>query len=268
MKYFPKVPNLFINADEFLNGFLGLNWFPSDSAKRQVDDYEKKVAALLFSLWGTYTSAWIMYEIGVASGKRVDIKPSEFAPDEFKKNASDGDLAAKTGTRDGDYVNASKEGTPGRSCLPETKAERVQGTGKGADAIVAFQPERWSGGIGKAPGNQGPGSAADEILIHELVHASRLVRGYRNSCFGAPRGWTDYEEFVAVVMCNVFSSETGRPLRFGHSGFQALPPAESTSAAFLAKYKDYLDPIKTDHPHLFGALKRAPGIPFNPFALM
>ncbi len=35
-----------------------------------------------------------------------------------------------------------------------------------------------------------------------------------------------------------------------------------------AKFKDYLDPVRSDHPHLFGALKRATGISFNPFALM
>lgn len=265
MKYFPNVQNLFINGDEFLDGFLKLRWLPSDAAKRQVDNYERKVTALLFSLWNTYSSAWIMYEIATATHKRVEIKPPQFSPFD---NASGGDLDAKTGTKDSNYVDASKRGTQGKTCLPEKKSDEVEGTGKGADAIIAFRPERWSGGIPKINGREGPGSAADEILIHELVHASRIVRGVRNSCFGAPRGWNDYEEFVAITLCNVFSSENNRGLRFGHSNFQPLPVEEATSVKFLEKYRYYLAPISSDHPHLFAALNRAPGIPFNPFALM
>jgi hypothetical protein len=151
-------------------------------------------------------------------------------------------------------------------CLPEKKSDRVEGTGKGADTVIAFKPEAW--GAGGVAGNQGPGSAADEILVHELFHTGRYVRGIRNSCFGAPNGWGDHEEFLGVTICNIFSSETKRPLRAYHLGFQALPAALATSAAFLAKFKEYLDPVRSDHPHLFGALKRATGITFNPFALM
>ena len=262
MKYFPNVTNLYINGDDYLKGFLGLDWLPSDHAKKQVDDYEKKVAALLFGLWKTYSSAWILYEIATANPKRVDIVPAEFAPDAFKNNQSGGDTSAKTGTKDNNYVDATKRGEPGKMCLPETKSDRVAGTGSGASAVVAFQPEKWGGA-------EGPGSAADEILIHELVHANRIVRGVRNVCYGAPRDWNDYEEFVAVTLCNVFSSETNRKLRFGHGfGFKELPADQSTSAGFLSKYKSYLEPIKQDHPHLFSALKRSPGIRFNPFALM
>jgi hypothetical protein len=266
MKYFPHVPNLHINADGYLKGFLGLDWFPSDAAKAQVDKYEKKVAGLLFRMWNSYTASWIMWEISSARPKRVDIVPSEFAPDEFKANESGGDTAAKTGPKDGSYVDAAKAGTPGKACLPEKKSDRVEGTGKGADTVVAFRPEAW--GASGVAGNQGPGSAADEILIHELFHAGRHVRGVTNRCFGAPRDWGDYEEFLAVTVCNVFSSETRRPLRAGHLGFQALPDRLKTSAAFLGEFKDYLKSFRSDHPHLFGALKKATGIPFNPFALM
>ena len=261
MKYFPPVPNLLINGDGYLKGFLGLSWLPSDAAKAQVAEYEAKVASLLFGLWKRYTSAWILYEIATANTKRVQVTPPDFAPSEFGENASGGDLDAKTGTRDGNYVDASKRGTPGKTCLPEKKSDDVPGTGLGADAVVAFRPGRW-GGL------EGPGSAADEILIHELVHASRFVRGVANPCLPSPRDWGSYEEFVAVTLCNVFSSQTGRGLRLGHLGFRKLPAAESTSAGFYAKYQEYLAAIPPDHPHLFAALKRAPNIPFNPFTLM
>lgn len=261
MKYFPHVRNLYINADEYLDGFLGLNWFPSDNAKQHVEVFEKKIARILFRLWKVYSSAWIMYEIATASTKEVHIIPSEFAPEAFKQNVSGGDIGAKTGTRDNTYVEATKIGEPGMTCLPTKKSERVKGTGEGADVVLAILPDKWTG-------KDGPGSAADEILIHELVHANRMVRGVRNTCFGAPRGWGDYEEFVAVTLCNVYSSEKGRPLRFGHMGFDKLPSGQADSKAYLKEYGYYLEGVKRDHPHLFKALKRAPGIPFNPFAHM
>jgi hypothetical protein len=265
MKYFPNVPNIYINADGYLEGLFGLSWFRSEAAKAQVRNYEQKVADLL-GMWKSYTAAWVMWEITLARHKRVEITPSEFAPDELKQNRSGGDIGAKTGTRDGSYIDTAKAGTPGKTCLPERKSDEVMGTGKGADAVIAFKPEAW--GVSRLTSKKGPGSAADEILVHELFHASRDVRGVRNSCFGAPSGWGDYEEFLAVTMCNVFSSETKRPLRAYHLSFQPLPADLATSAAFLAKFKEYLEPVRSDHPHLFHALKKATGISFNPFTLM
>ena len=266
MKYFPNAPNLYINADGYLKGIFGLSCLPSETAKTQVRTYEQKVAGLLFGMWKSYTAAWVMLEITRARDKRVEVTPSEFAPEELKQNLSGGDPGAKTGTRDGRYVDTAKAGTPGKMCLPEKKSDDVPGTGKGADAIVAFKPEAW--GPSGLTSKQGPGSAADEILVHELFHASRHIQGLRNTCFGAPNGWGDYEEFLAVTLCNVFSSETKRPLRAGHFGFKPLPADLATSSSFLAKFKDYLEPVRSDHPHLFSALKKATGIPFNPFTLM
>ncbi|HET9932427.1 MAG TPA: hypothetical protein VFQ35_17105, partial [Polyangiaceae bacterium] len=52
VKYFPRVPNIYINADGYLKGFLGLTWFPSGDAKAHVAQYERQVAAVLFNIWG------------------------------------------------------------------------------------------------------------------------------------------------------------------------------------------------------------------------
>ena len=267
MKYFPYVPNLKINGDGYLKGFLGLDWCPSSKAKAEVDSFEKKVGALLYGIWKSYTGYWVMSEINLARHKRVEIIPPEFAPDEIKQNTSGGDPNAKTGPKHGNYIDTAKAGTPGKTCSEEKPSEfKVKGTGEGADTVIAFKPEAW--GAPAVAGHLGPGSAADEILIHEIFHAVRDVRGITNICFGSPSGWGDYEEFLAETLCNVFSSETKRPLRAYHAGFQALPADQATSASFLAKYKQYLDPVRSDHPHLFTALQRAPGISFNPFALM
>jgi hypothetical protein len=264
MKYFPYVPNLKINGDGYLKGFLGLDWLPSSEAKSKVDSFEKKVGALLYGIWKSYTGYWVILEINLARDKQVQITPPEFAPDEIKQNTSGGDTNAKTGPKRGNYIDTAKAGTPGTTCSEEKKM--VPGTGEGADTVIAFKPEAW--GAPGVAGHEGPGSAADEILIHEIFHAVRDVRGITNRCYGSPNGWGDYEEFLAVTVCDVFSSETNRPLRAYHTNFQPLPADQATSAAFLAKYRKYLDPVRSDHPHLFTALQKAPGISFNPFALM
>jgi hypothetical protein len=184
MKYFPHVPNLYINGDGYLKGFLGLDWLPSDAAKAQVDNYEKKVAALLFAMWKSYTASWVMWEITIARPKRVDIKPAEFAPDDFTENKSGGDILPQRKDRKTETTSMRQRRELQERCvLPEKKSDRVEGTGKGADTVIAFKPEAW--GAGGVAGNQGAGSAADEILCH----ADRYVRGVRNSCFGAPSGW-------------------------------------------------------------------------------
>jgi hypothetical protein len=259
MKYFPNVPNLNINADNFLDGFLGLRWLPSDHAKRQVADYERKVGNLLFRLWGKYTSGWVMYEIGRARPKQVDIKPSQFGPDYFPKDKNN----AFTGPKDrDDWPDAMKRGTEGKTCLPETKKDDVPGTGQGVDVIISFDPDQFAT-------SEGPGSLADEILLHELVHAMRDVGGKGTRCFGAPRGFnSDYEEFVAVVIANVYNSELGRPLRKNLEGYQPLQPELCSSQAFFDKFQQYLLPLRDVHQHLYTALKKATGIPFNPFTLM
>jgi len=61
------------------------------------------------------------------------------------------------------------------------------------------------------------GHSPHEILIHELTHAVRSVAGKLYSSRGddisGPKG---VEEDIAVLVTNIFSSETNRPLRIGY----------------------------------------------------
>jgi hypothetical protein len=67
----------------------------------------------------------------------------------------------------------------------------------------------------------GPGMAHDEILFHELIHCVRHLRtwadvnSYRFLRMG--NGFDNIEEFYAVLISNMYSSETRRPLRRDHS---------------------------------------------------
>jgi hypothetical protein len=67
----------------------------------------------------------------------------------------------------------------------------------------------------------GPGTAPDEILLHELIHCLRHLRTWNDvngySFLRMGYGFRNIEEFYAVLVANMYSSETGRPLRRDHS---------------------------------------------------
>ena len=96
-----------------------------------------------------------------------------------------------------------------------------------------------------------PGGTPAESLFHELVHAFRHVTETASKRPGPYKGaqknpfvpsalkknypeFDEEEEFFAVLITNIFSSETGRPLRKDHNDLEALPPELSTNKGFLA----------------------------------
>jgi hypothetical protein len=105
-------------------------------------------------------------------------------------------------------------------------------------ARVRFDPVMWAAGSACSVSNVGPGSAQDEILLHELLHALRRVRGsYDRQPFNvAPDKLFDTnEELFSILITNVYMSEKVRPsLRRDHSGFTPLPAKWATSEGFVA----------------------------------
>ncbi len=72
-----------------------------------------------------------------------------------------------------------------------------------------------------------PGSRADEILLHEMLHGYRQMTG-KSLCSASGMGNYDtFEEYFAIVITNMYLSEiTGQsntPLRANHHGFTILP---------------------------------------------
>jgi hypothetical protein len=86
----------------------------------------------------------------------------------------------------------------------------------------------------------GPGTAADEILLHELVHCARHMKTWADPSLynftGMGDGFENIEEFYAVLIANMYSSETGRPLRRDHAlsrDGRTVPLVRTTSIAGL-----------------------------------
>jgi hypothetical protein len=81
------------------------------------------------------------------------------------------------------------------------------GRGQGLDTTVEFSPDMFGAGSAFT----GPGSQPDEVLFHEMVHASRMMRG-RSFALRVNQGYDNEEEYISVVLTNVYLSEKGQPV--------------------------------------------------------
>jgi hypothetical protein len=94
----------------------------------------------------------------------------------------------------------------------------------GSDSAISFTPYMWNrDGTPGTSGYSGPGSKADEVLFHELVHATRDMRGV-DSKTKVNQGYHNEEEYIAVVLTNIYLAEKNqRDLRANHDGHATLP---------------------------------------------
>jgi hypothetical protein len=121
-----------------------------------------------------------------------------------------------------------------------------------------------------------PGGSPAERLFHELVHAFRFVseKGSKRKGPSIPstslKKYPEYdteEDFFTVLITNIFSSETGRPLRAGHDDNEALPSHLATNMGFLAveAYARLVGQFCSDHKAVSAQLAGVPS-DFNPIA--
>jgi Effector protein len=99
-----------------------------------------------------------------------------------------------------------------------------------SDSLISFTPSMW-GKPGFDPttslstgtsGISGPGSEPDEVLFHEMVHATRYMHGVSGER-AVNKGYENQEEFFAVVLANIYLAEKGRmDLRASHHGHHTL----------------------------------------------
>jgi hypothetical protein len=160
-------------------------------------------------------------------------------------------------------------------CNSTTVARGEMVRGNGPNVLVGFLPDAPCVVDAKTKAFK-PGGSPAETLFHELVHAFRFVtekaskrRGPSNVP-GSSLKYPEYdteEDFFAILITNIFSSETGRPLRAGHDGNEALPPNLSTNQGFLAVegYARLVRQFGSDHPSVSAQLWNVPSA-FNPIA--
>jgi hypothetical protein len=246
---------------------------PPDSVEMEVDGYEIEVNSLLTKLRWTWTG-WALIKDLWRVRKTMVILPWSQMPYLDRTKGWQGFNATSSSV----YVPKLTNG-PG-----PLNADTIYSTAAGYNALVRFNPAMWTAeavakvGFIPKPADfvRAPGVGRDEILLHEMVHGLRQIRGTTDSHTPADSPNMDtVEEFMAIVVSNVYRSELKRPgLRVDHHGFSALPAAQEDPGVFLnqpAKSGESnlsrMKQLKKDNPDFFEDLKKSPAR-FNPFKLV
>ena len=185
--------NITIDGHFFIEGFLGLDCFPSSRAKLEAEQYERAVYRQLDQIMRNNYAGYGVLQTITDTGKSVKIVPDS----KWEKKRIEG-------------AHATIQGWDGVRNIP---ASAIAG---GAPSLIEFSPD--SGGTLKCHAGNKTARQPDEILLHELVHAMRYCQGkwYSEplSDKGAALTWGNLEEFLAILVTNVYMSEKNRgPLR-------------------------------------------------------
>lgn len=113
---------------------------------------------------------------------------------------------------------------------------------------------------------------ADEVLLHELVHAMRTFGGVTDYSPLPPNKTQQYdsiEEFCAVVITNIYRSENRRPrLRKDHQApARELPQPYNDPRQFASLWHDPLRLVQAQLGPVFSKIATVQ-CPFNPFAVL
>jgi len=262
MKWLKK--NLAVDGSYYLKGFLGLDWFPSDQAKRNVEVYERSIEQLVQRLTMSATSFWVLKEIE-SGNKSLIIKPWRHDP---AKDAKIETHYMAYGEPES-YADATAAGefakTTEISELSKSDRRANMGTGLGTNYVLYFTP--WYVGESRPVG---PAWGADEVLLHELVHGLNSLKGNLRMTGGAPDGFDELEEFTAITITNLYTSQVGGTLRQDHNGHSPLPSKPLNLCdpqVFYNKYRDAMQDCYRFHRSLAGIYKGwGPSmVQFNPF---
>jgi Effector protein len=112
---------------------------------------------------------------------------------------------------------ATAKGAPmpgdGGGPIRDAAGNLVLGTGGGSNSLIWYTPGMFSDK--RRP--SGPGYQPDEVLFHELVHASRQMRGVQDH-MPVNKGYDNLEEYHAEVLTNIYLSDKGQTVFSGNHG--------------------------------------------------
>jgi len=184
--------------------------------------HEKSVMKQLDLILHRATGRAVISQIQAAS-PTVTILPYDFKKARtWKPNV----LAVTTATdREAELVKGMMASVKGR----DGKTESFQGTGDGADAIIHYATNRTDSQ-----------QSADEVLLHELLHATRKLAGVVNR-LPLGGGYKNMEEFLGNLVQDIYRSEAG------------LTPIDYTGEAIGG---NFLDTNLTPSPRLMLSLMR------------
>jgi hypothetical protein len=136
-------------------------------------------------------------------------------------------------------------------------------TTKGNECVIWFEP--WSRLLNLYTG---AGNSPYQVLVHELQHALRQMRGkyYGTGPLGAfpnPAAFPNAEELFSVTIENIYLSSSGQPQRMLGAYNQGTPLGGRTDVDFYNQYRNELEVWCREMPDVTSKLERVFGI-WNP----
>jgi hypothetical protein len=277
----------------FSNILLHKGVFTSNNGGTEVtmsiENYYLDTMLLLTKLRWKWTGWAVFCEILRRAGKKMRIMPYNTGIESLSAADTQAQAIAKLKKNFNatagptDWSKSAPKGQTVLSCGGSTQNQQIGtliGDGTGSDVVVNFSPAMWvksdvTAAFG-ATNATGPGVSKEEILLHEIVHGMRQMSGTAR-CAAVPDnpGMDTVEEFMAIVISNVYHSEQNLPgLRSDHKGFIPLSADLSDTNKFVNFNKDLptsnlkrLQQLKSEHPQLCENLKKVQAT-FNPFQVV
>lgn len=228
----------------------GTNSYPSAA------DYEGAIGVVLDRICGTRTGAALIQEMA-RTPRILKIMPLNGVFNAYAGAASQQNAVIKGGV-----VRSGKDGQP------LLKNQTTQpGFGLGTSSPLWFDANTFIRFCHYGAGNKA-GAKPDEVLFHEMVHAARVMHGIK-SAQPLKHGYDTEEEFYAILVANIYASETGRGIDLREDHHQFDPLRANKNEAFLpAKDRgDYrftlIDKMARQQPK-FSQQLAAISTPFNP----
>jgi hypothetical protein len=260
------MPTIFIDGISLANPF-------GNNLDLDPDEYEDDVQLTLNNIQntGSRTARFLFNRLAHCGGRTLSIRPTLAAYDTVE---SEEETQAQATERDG---RETPEATA--AAMPK----RLGGTGAGSFCVIPFIRQTWlAHNLLIARGlrfrftylNYTP----EDLLFHELVHALRIMRGLAHPItpvgqgLGTPEDETNlagfvrnkFEEWVAILITNIYASETGRPnaLRDDH-GFNFVPASVQNMREYHTLYQSSLARLWQEMGEFMERLATI-NTPFNP----
>lgn len=222
--------------------------------------YRREVELQLARICATQSGKLLIAAIGLGA-KNVRIRPSfngPFFPFQDVVKQSDYPDALEAAVHS---YNWYEIGYGQNVMVPD--ALRI-GTGRGAETVVEFHPAGFLEAARRRSAKSA-GQTPDVVLLHELTHAMRGARGLQNnrSMYG-DLSMSNYEEFCALLVENVYRSERKQKLRLSHGSRPATDAQADSDFEFYKRYAPDIDHWHDVQGDFFRAMAGVPST-FNPF---
>jgi hypothetical protein len=255
--------NIFIEGSSTYKTYIGVS-ANTQQLLNEASDYEHYINRLLIQIKQWRLGSIVLSEIDQLGGKNWD-KVTICRPMTVAEAANPGYVTwpkDSGATPLGKPINPEDALPSFYDSHPSVVAGSFLGTGTGSDALIVFDPRMsdmnslWASGWrgsnrahhlglrGLKRDLEGPDGyyyellawQDDESLLHELVHALRILQGQWYPQVVGSR-WTkrydSTEEFYGILIANIYLSEKGKTVLRSDHQQGALSKLENTSELFL-----------------------------------